>query len=301
MNELSILNTIKNITGDKYIGDDCAYLKDLGIVVTQDSLVEDIHFKRNWLTPFQLGYKSAVVNISDILAAGAKMEYLSVAISLPNNLPDSFVNDFYLGINKALNGAKVIGGDITGSSDKIFISITAIGITACRNISSRKNAKPGYVIITKGQYGSSAAGLDLLLNNKTGNNELIKAHLEPELDYDFSAKIAETVKEPYAMMDTSDGLADALFRIADASGVMAVVDYNSIPHLPDINSDFVLFGGEDYNPVAVVPEKYLQDFPDAIQIGKIDKYDGIKLDISGKKFAHYDELNVFNHFGENNG
>lgn len=301
MNELSILNTIKKITDSKHIGDDCAYLKDLGIVITQDSLVEGIHFKRDWTTPFQLGYKSAAVNISDVLASGAKPEYLTVSISIPNNLSENFTEEFYNGINNALNGAEVIGGDITGSDDKIFISIAAIGITKNRNISSRKNAKSGYVIITKGLYGSSAAGLNMLIKGDYSNKDLIKAHLEPVLDYNFAERISSVVKEPYAMMDTSDGLADALFKIAEASSAKAVVNYDLIPHLSGIERDYVLFGGEDYNLVAAIPEKYLSDIPEAIVIGKIEHYDGVRVNISGDNFKLYDELNVFNHFGENNG
>jgi len=83
MNEYDIYNTIKDNIGDKYIGDDCAYLRDLGIVITQDSLVEDIHFKRKWSSAYQLGYKSTAVNISDILAAGAEPKYITIALRCP--------------------------------------------------------------------------------------------------------------------------------------------------------------------------------------------------------------------------
>ena len=93
MNEISMLSTIKQIIGDKYIGDDCAYLPDLHIVLSQDSLVEDVHFNRKWCTPYQLGYKSAVVNISDILASGAKPEYMTVSLSLPANIDDDFAKE----------------------------------------------------------------------------------------------------------------------------------------------------------------------------------------------------------------
>ena len=300
MNENDIIKTITQITGNGYIGDDCAYLKELGIVITQDSLVEGIHFNREWCTPYQLGYKSVTVNISDILASGAKPAYLTVGLSLPNNVSDDFVEQFYKGAKSALNGAVIVGGDITGSEDKVYISISAIGVTTKRNISSRKYAKPGYVIITKGQYGMSAAGLNELQNG--GNNkELITAHLEPKLQYDFAESVATSIREPYAMMDSSDGLADALFKIAEASNVKAVVDYHSIPHNPDINKNYVLYGGEDYNPVAAIPEKYLSKIPDAVLIGRIEEFDGVRVDISGEKFTNYNELRVFNHFGENNG
>lgn len=299
MNEQNLLNNIKKIIGNEYIGDDCAYLSDLGIVISQDSLVEDIHFKQKWYTPFQLGYKSAVVNISDILAAGAIPKYLSVALSLPKNIDDNFVTEFYKGISFANNSVKVIGGDITGSTNKIYISITAIGIDKNRNISSRKNAKSGYVIITTGKHGTSAAGLNELINN--GDNlDYINYHLMPDLEYDFSKTISENVNEPYAMMDTSDGIADALFKIAELSGVKIVVDFNKINHYTDISKDNVLFGGEDYKLIAAIPDKYLKLLNNVSVIGYVTDFDGVRLDISGEKYSNYNELKVYNHFGDNN-
>ena len=95
MKELDFIKIIKNQIGGDYIGSDCAYLKDLGIVVSQDNLVEDIHFKMEWCTPEQLGYKSMAVNISDILAAGAKPAYVTVALSLPSDISDDFIKSFY--------------------------------------------------------------------------------------------------------------------------------------------------------------------------------------------------------------
>ena len=179
MKEQDFINIIKKQIGSKFIGDDCAYLKELGIVITQDSLVEDVHFKLNWCTPYQLGYKAVTVNISDILASGAKPAYITIALSLPSKTSPEFIDEFYKGANSALRGAKIVGGDLTGA-DKVYISITAIGTTEGRKISSRSNAKVGYAIITKGKFGESSAGLKELMNN--GNNtELIRAHLEPQI------------------------------------------------------------------------------------------------------------------------
>ena len=76
MKEYNFLKIIKDQTQSTYIGNDCAYLKELGIVVTQDNFIEDIHFKRNWATPYQIGYKATAVNISDILASGAEPAYI---------------------------------------------------------------------------------------------------------------------------------------------------------------------------------------------------------------------------------
>ena len=300
MDENKLIETISTIVGKEFIGDDCAYLKDLGIVITQDSLVEDIHFKRNWITPEQLGYKSIAVNISDILASGAEPYAVTVALSLPKDIKELFVKEFYMGAVKALNGAKIIGGDITGSNDKIFISVCAIGKTDDRKISSRKNAKIGDMIITSGKFGSSARGLKELIQGKL-SGEFIYSHLEPKLNYNLSKTIAENINCDYAMMDTSDGLADALFKIAKESGVKLVVNYDNIPHEETITKKEVLFGGEDYNLVAVLPEDFVKTLKDASIIGRAETFDGYYLDISGEKFNEYSQLKVYNHFGENNG
>ena len=121
MKEEEFLSVIKSVIGDKYIGDDCAYLSDLGLVVSQDSLVEDVHFKRSYMTPCQLGYKSAMVNISDIAASGGRCRYITVALSLPKDITSDFIKDFYEGLNSALQEGgdiEIIGGDIT-RADKI--------------------------------------------------------------------------------------------------------------------------------------------------------------------------------------
>lgn len=288
MKELDFINIIKNQIGNELAGDDCAYLRELGIVITQDSLVEDIHFKREWITPYQLGYKSVSVNISDILASGAKPEYITIALSLPPDIDGKFIKEFYRGASKALYGAKIAGGDITGA-EKIFISIAAIGSTKERRISSRKNAKPGYVVISSGKFGLSAAGLNELISG--GNNkELINAHLEPKLDAKFSETIASKIDKDYAMMDTSDGLADALFKIAEASGVAIEADY--------IDG---IFGAEDYNLVAAVPVDFLSELKDYDLIGKVVEKQDCILKIGNKKYLQYDELGVYDHFGVNKG
>ena len=295
MKEQDILNTISKIIGNDYIGDDCAYLKDIGIVVTQDSLIENIHFKRNWYTPYQLGYKSIAVNISDILASGAVPKYITIALSLPRSIDNNFVKQFYEGATACLHGASIVGGDITGSENDIVISVTAIGTTLNRYISSRKNAKIGYVIVTKGNHGVSALGLNELINNGS-NQDFINSHIKPELEFEFAESIATTVSKPYAMMDTSDGLCDALFKIAESSNVKISVDYNKIPHLNSSTKEQVLFGGEDYKLVAAIPAEYLKYINGAEVIGQVEEYDGIRLDISGDKFIKYEDLNVFNHF-----
>ena len=289
MKELEFINIIKNYADKDLIGDDCAYLKELGIVITQDNFIEDVHFKTDWATPFQIGYKAAAVNISDILASGAKPEYLTIGLSLPNNIDGNFIKEFYRGIQAGSYGAKIAGGDITGA-DKICISITAIGSCKNRKISSRSHAEEGYVIISYGDFGISSKGLKDLISGEKNTPE-IKTHLEPELNPAFSEFIASNIKNNYAMMDTSDGLADALFKIAEASKCT-------------IKANFIdgMFGAEDYNLVAAVPEEFLKILDsNRIKykiIGTVCKNDGCKLQIDSKRYSDYDELKLYNHFSE---
>ncbi len=305
MNENKLIDIIRNLTKSRYIGDDCAHLPELGIVVSQDSLVEGVHFNLDWMSPHEIGVKAVKVNISDIFAAGAEPFYGLVSISIPGTYSESFFEELYSGI---LDGAKasspefeIVGGDLTGS-DRVFISICVIGKTCGRNISSRGHAKSGYKILLSGEHGSSAAGLRLLQQGKSSPEILINAHKSPEINADFARLISKNVKKPYAMMDTSDGLADALFKIALSSDVTISVDFEKIPYNPDITifddwKNLILFGGEDYGLIAAVPE---QNVPEgAVIIGDVIQKSDVPLIIKNDNgITKYSSLEgfTFNHF-----
>lgn len=307
MNEINLIKKIKNTLKSQYIGDDCAYLKDLGIVISQDSLVEDIHFNKHMMSPYQMGYKSVMVNLSDIAASGAKPAYLTVALSLPKDIKDDAVVDFYEGAKYALENlnVEIVGGDITGS-DKLYISISVIGKTLNRKISSRSHAKIGHKIITSGVHGSSAAGLRILQNNLEPDKDLIKAHLMPVAQIDFAKQISEQIQEDYAMMDTSDGLFDALFKIGSASECTMSVDFERILYDPKIKEyfsdykDLILFGGEDYQIVATVPVELLPSLKDYIIIGEVLPKENCVIKLNTENNVEkFNELGnkCFNHFG----
>ena len=305
MREKEFLSTIENIIGNKYIGDDCANLTDLGIVITQDSLVEGVHFLQKFISPFQLGYKSVAVNLSDIASSGAEAKYLTIALSLPSNMDNDFVEEFYKGVNHACGkNITVVGGDIT-ACDKVVVSVCAIGKTVGRNISSRANAKVGYKIVVCGEHGSSDAGLKILNKSLKCSNDIektfVKSHLEPNAQIDFGRTIGEKVKEHYAMMDTSDGLMDAFYTISQKSNVLLEVDFSKIPYNKDIEcfpnwQDMVLFGGEDYGLVAVIPKDYDVG---GFEVGEVKSGFGVDLLIDGIT-VHYTQKEVenklFNHF-----
>lgn len=295
MKEKEFLDIIKSTINPELIGDDCAYLEDLGIVISQDSLVEDIHFKFAYTDAYKLGYKAAMVNISDICASGAEPEYMTVALSLPPDKNGEFIQKFYDGVKAAAPDIKIAGGDITGSCGKVYISVAIIGKTAGRTISSRSHAAPGQLVIVSGEHGNSAEGLKRLLSGENCPEKFLNAHLMPGAEREFSRQIAENIIEPYAMMDTSDGLMDALSQIAYSSGVKLSVNYNKIPHDAFVDKANVLYGGEDYKLVATIPESLLSKLDKAFVIGKVEKGLGVELD--GKILTKEDiESKIFNHF-----
>lgn len=306
MKEKAFINIIKNTLSSEYIGDDCAYLKDLNLVVTQDNLVEGIHFNRDFMKPYQLGYKSVAVNISDIIASGAKPAYLTIGLSLPNYIDETFIKPFYEGAKNASFGAKIVGGDITGS-DKIFISITAIGKTYGRKISSRSNAKIGQKIVICGRHGSSSVGLSLLLGEKfpqLNNDEkdyFINAHRTPQIQINASKLISKNQQNDYAMMDTSDGLADALFAISEASGVKMEIDFDKIIFSESITKiknykDFILYGGEDYGLVATVDDPLNLNV-----VGEVKAGSGVQINYKNHSEIITKDIienKLYNHFKE---
>lgn len=315
MKELEFLEIIKNtLSKNSYIGDDCAWLKDLGIVITQDSLVEDIHFSLKFSTPYQVAYKAIIVNLSDILASGAVPKYLTISLSLPKHINEDFIAEFYKtcdALSKEFD-FEIIGGDITGG-EKCFISICAIGLAKGRNISSRKNAKVDDYIVTTGFHGSSAAGLFLLQNNISEHTNLINKHLYPTISKGFSNGISTKTKRDYAMMDTSDGLVDALFKIAQASNVMISVDFNKIPYDKEIKKvakiantdykDWIFYGGEDYQLIACIDKENLKklEVPYFIigQVKEKNENHLVEIIFDNSILKITDLEKTFNHFKDN--
>jgi thiamine-monophosphate kinase len=274
MKELEFIEIIKNTLSDSsFIGDDTAFVD--GLAITQDTLIEDIHFRTSTITPYELGQKAIAVNLSDLAAAGAKPLYLLISLSLPSGIHDDFVEDFYKGVELLCSryAIKVIGGDITGAH-KISITVTAIG-RAKKQI-KRSLAKVGDVIFTTGEHGNSRAGFEILEKNLPENKKFINAHKTPTPAIETGLLISEVCEKP-ALMDTSDGLADALYKIAIASGVTLEVDFSKIPFDFAIKNfskwqDWVLFGGEDYQLLGCVSKdefKKLSAKVDVFEIGHV--------------------------------
>ncbi len=329
MKEDTFIKIIKNAlpSSEDYIGDDTAFIKEKDMVITQDTLVEDVHFRTSTISPYNLAQKAVAVNLSDIAAAGAVPSYLVISLSLPGHVREDYIKEFYKGINDICLKYNIltIGGDLTGG-EKIAISITMLG--NCNGIlpSARSNAQVEDYIITTGEYGSSYMGLKILEETNEACNltdrekeYFVNKHINPVPRVKEGRVIAEiNSKNKLCMMDTSDGLADALFKISKLSKASLEVDYNSIPYNPALTSvvktksellNYMLFGGEDYELVACVTYDTLKGLEGSSVefciIGRVvENFDSAKIIIKldDKKFELTKNLlddNLFNHFKDN--
>lgn len=300
--------------GFEGIGDDCAVLPigdDEALVFTSDMLNEGIHFLTDKSTPFQIGYKSLMVNISDVAAMGAKPVATLLSLALPKDKFGEWSAEFIRGYKKASKkyGVKLVGGDTVGSKSGVCISITAIGRAPMTNIKRRSAAKTGDVVMVSGKLGASAAGLRDVLTGKLSTRNA-KIHLMPE------ARVEEGIwlgaqPEVHAMCDISDGIASDLQHIIDKSKRGAVISEQDIPIACGASFQDAICGGEDYQLLFTVDKRRAEELAQRFEeqfgkplyrIGEIvrpnyDCYDiGIESD-NGEVIYCSAGWGGFNHFG----
>ena len=266
------------------IGDDAAVVRrpDNSLVVTTDMVVEDVHFKVQWSSAYQIGRKVAAANLADIYAMGGKPKYLTVAMAATGSEDLEWMLDVAKGIahESHIVGAQVIGGDLS-RSEKIVISITAIG--ECQTPILRSGAQIGDQIYISSLPGWSAAGLLALQQNKSGAifDFAISEHQAPSVDYDNAEQIAISAN---SLCDVSDSLLIQGQQMADASGVQFEIDAKLFEQHPDFNElsevaaaleisvfDLILSGGEDHVFLATGREVR------AFQIGRVLAGNGVRL------------------------
>lgn len=243
------------------IGDDAAIIGvDEGFesVVCVDTMVEEIHFTQKTMKPYDIGYKSLAANISDIAAMGGIPLYYMVSISIPKQWPEEDLLAIYEGMKALGNQYRMdlIGGDTT-SGKALVLSVFVIGKVERGKRLLRSNAKPGDVVFVSGTLGDSAAGLDVLLHNHSGWNELISRHQNPAPQVDLGRILSEF--ERVALNDVSDGIASELREIAEASQVDIVINKDSLPlstamvqYKEEKALMWALSGGEDFELVGTI-------------------------------------------------
>lgn len=300
--EQGLLKLIQPFCPNEVVGDDGAVLDVKSghkLVVTCDVLVDEVHFSDRTTEPFDVGWRSAAANLSDLAAMGANPLGITVGLSLPGTTPIAWVQKLYEGISGCLQQFEtpIVGGDVTRSS-VITVAITAFGEVLPQGVITRSSARPGDAILITGYHGLSRAGLELLLNPSLGANLtpeekalLIKAHQRPQPKLDVISKLRKIAPDGVvAGMDSSDGLGDAIAQICRCSSLGATIDLEAISRCRILDklpancptSQWILNGGEDFELVlSLAPQLarqlLLQLGEGAAIIGKCDHESRILL------------------------
>ena len=273
---------IKNASTLVGVGDDAAVIDHFGkqTIITTDLLIEGVHFDLMY-TPLQhLGYKSVVVNISDIYAMNATPTQITMSIGISNRISLEALDEFYEGVYAACEayGVDLVGGDTASSQKGFVISVTAIGEVTPDKFVKRSTAKKGDLLCCSGDLGAAYLGLILLEREKKiflenpgvkadleGEKYVIGRLLKPEARKDIIEFFQESNIQPTSMMDISDGLSSEILHICRQSELGCVLYEDKIPIAEDTRmaaykfeldpTACALSGGEDYELLFTVPQQ----------------------------------------------
>jgi thiamine-monophosphate kinase len=240
-----------------------------GFVVTQDALVEGVHFRLDWTTYRELGFRAAAVNLSDLAAAGAEPLALLVTLAAPADTELADVLELYAGLNEP--GVPVAGGDTT-SAPQLTLAVTAVGRSS--RVPGRSGARPGDLVVVTGPLGAAGAAFRE------------QRHARPPLRLEEGRRLAEVA---HALTDISDGLAVDAGHLAARSGCRIELDLERVPFADGATVDDLGFG-EDYELLAGTPDAL--GFP---VIGRCTDGEGVEIRLDGEPAAL--PLTGWEHFG----
>jgi thiamine-monophosphate kinase len=263
--ELGLLAELERRGLAERIEHDVAALDD-GMVVTQDALVEGVHFRLDWISWRDLGWRAAAVNLSDLAASGADPEALIVTLAAPADTNVEDVLELYAGLGET--GVPVLGGDTTRAQE-LLLSVTAIGRSA--RVPGRAGAKAGDALVVTGPLGA--------MGEAFRRETLVRPPLR-------LAEGKELAAHAHAMLDLSDGLALDSARIAARSQCRLVIELERVPLADGAQLDDVGFG-EDYELLAAVAEPTR-----FAEIGRCEQGEGVVLTLNGEPY----ELGGWEHF-----
>ncbi len=304
-------NEIRNASTILSVGDDAAVMDHFGkqIVVTTDMLVEGIHFDLSYMPLKQLGYKSVIVNLSDVYAMNAIPTQITMSLAFSNRFSVESLDEFYQGVYEACDKYNVdlVGGDTTSSQKGFIICVTAIGEVSPDQFVTRSGAKVNDLICVSGDLGSAFLGLTLLEREKKIFNEtkaqpqfenqdyIIRRILRPEARKDIIEFFAENEIMPTSMIDISDGLSSEILHICKQSDTGCIL-YEEKIQVNDAARQFAytleldptacaLSGGEDYELLFTIDQRDHEKIslnPDISIVGHItQKKDGAVIITKG--------------------
>ena len=289
-------NVPKNDSTVLSIGDDAAVLfyGDKEILTTTDLLLEGVHFDVRYVPLKHLGYKSAIVNFSDIYAMGGTPRQILVSLGVSSRFTVENIEEIYSGLKLAcqIYGVDLVGGDTSASMTGLTISITCIGDVEKGKAIRRNGAKPTDLICVSGDLGAAYMGLQLLERENhvaaesgkefqpdfAGKEYILERQLKPEARKDIVAELRKEGITPTSMIDVSDGLSSELLHICKASHVgcriyedKIPIDFQTALMAEEFNMNLItaaMNGGEDYELLFSVP---------LVEKEKIDKLKGVSM------------------------
>lgn len=263
------------------VGDDAAVIDHFGkqTVISTDLLIEGVHFDLMYTPLKHLGYKSVVVNLSDIYAMNATPTQIILGLGFSNRFSVEALSEFYEGVYAACQkyGVDLVGGDTTSSQRGFIISVTAIGEVTPDQYVKRSTAQKGDLLCVTGDLGAAYVGLLFLEREKKiylespgvqpdleGESYVVGKLLKPEARKDIIEFFAEAEVKPTAMMDVSDGLSSEILHISNQSGLGCVVYEDKLPVAEEMKmaafkfeidpTACALSGGEDYELLFTIPQ-----------------------------------------------
>ncbi|MFK5927778.1 MAG: thiamine-phosphate kinase [Desulfuromusa sp.] len=294
------------------IGDDCSIQPqqaDQDLLTSTDLLIEGIHFQREWTSMFDLGRKSAAVNISDIAAMGGTPQSLFLGLGRPKGLTDTEVEEFISGFLKEIktHGAVLAGGDTCRSPGPLMIAVTIQGTVATATAITRQGASYGDAIYVSGFLGDSALALQQLQHQQQPDPYLSKRFHVPTPQVILGQELSER-QLATAMVDISDGLLADLGHILTVSEVGAELKLAEIPLSKSFQNalesdsaliDLALVGGEDYELVFTSPlkdlDRYFGETHAVTRIGAISQEPGLRIHQVNGELYHC-QRGGFDHF-----
>jgi thiamine-monophosphate kinase len=265
LGELGLLAELEQRGLAQRIENDAAELRD-GLIVTQDALVEGVHFRLDWILWRDLGFRAAAVNLSDLAASGAEPEGLVVSVGLPSETELDAALELYAGLNEP--GVPVVGGDTT-RSEQVVLSVTALGRS--ERVPGRGGARPGDRLVVTGPLGVAGAAF------REGR------YVRPPLRLEEGRRLAA---HAHAMLDVSDGLARDAGHIAARSSCRVVIELERVPLADGATIEDLGFG-EDFELLAAV-----SDAAEFTEIGRCEEGEGVVLLHRGEPV----ELGGWDHF-----
>ena len=272
---------LQNASSVLGVGDDAAIIDHFGrqTVITTDLLIEGVHFDLVYTPLKHLGYKSVIVNLSDVYAMNATPTQITLSVGFSNRFSIEALNEFYDGVYAACDayGVDMVGGDTSSSQKGFIISVTAIGEVLPEKVVKRSTAKPGDLICCSGDLGAAYVGLLFLEREKKifmespevqpdleGEKYVISKLLKPEARKDIIEFFEEQNILPTSMMDVSDGLSSEMLHICRQSGVGCRLYEEKIPIAEEMRGAAFKFeidptacalsGGEDYELLFTIPQ-----------------------------------------------